>query len=141
MPTRAEQAADWGPYLRDLRARAVSKGRCYECRKRPARPGRRRCEVCAERHGKLRRDTQEKGTCYELCGRPRASGRIRCPDCLVRAAARAQARRDERRAANASPTSAVPSNPLRTPGATDGPRKGDSAHPAEVGTSPLEEVA
>lgn len=132
MPTRAEQAADWGGYIRTLRVAAVADGRCYECRKRPARPGLRRCQVCTDRNRQRRRDTAGQGTCYNLCGRPRAPGRARCAECLDKAKRATQTWRAAR-AANTSLTSAVPSVPsLLQP--TDGPRKDDPAHPAEVGT-------
>jgi hypothetical protein len=84
------------------RDRAREEGRCQQCCKRPAIPGRSRCEECyaryvarspqdAENKKKQREQAVANGLCYTCCKRPVKEGCRNCEHCI-----RATWRRDDR---------------------------------------------
>jgi hypothetical protein len=83
--TRAE-------YLLALKADAALNGKCVECRRRPARPERKRCAECAKRHADHRQACLDAGLCR--CSRPRETEHQQCAGCRLLDKERQKQRRD-----------------------------------------------
>jgi hypothetical protein len=75
--------------LRRLRAEAVARGDCMECRGRPAIAGRKHCRTCLDRQAARKARNRAEGRC--ACGRPTRHGRTACVAC-----ANSQARSGQR---------------------------------------------
>lgn len=102
--------------LRRLRAVAIERGLCMECRCRRPEPGKRTCEVCLGRKYEREATYQAAGLCD--CGRRPRTGHKQCAKCR-RTAARSQKRvRDRKIAAGlcAWHTTSCPAPPM--PGKT-----------------------
>lgn len=68
--------------IRRLRAEAVARGDCLECRCRPAATGRRTCTVCLEKHAERKKAYTAVGLCR--CGRRPVTGLTTCAGCTER---------------------------------------------------------
>lgn len=67
--------------MKAKRYAAVEQGRCGECVVRMAKPGRRTCQTCLDRHAETRRKNLAKGLCP--CGAEPRSGRVMCEACAA----------------------------------------------------------
>lgn len=109
----------WPAYIRRRRQSHVDNDLCYECGIYPPRKGRRRCQVCTDRHTEYREGTIADGFCRDLCGNHRADGYSRCFACLDRHARKARAKRGVpidapivRRAPRRAPGPVTPITPI-----------------------------
>lgn len=85
----------WSAYIRARRQTHAQDGMCYECGIRPPREGRRRCQICTDRHAKFREGMIGDGFCRDLCGNRRVDGYSRCHDCLDQHAKKARIKRGQ----------------------------------------------
>ena len=81
--------------IRRLRAEAALRGDCYVCRCRPAKPGRRNCQVCIDRSNAASAAAEatwrKTGKCVR-CGDRRLRGYLHCAACNAKRIARARAK-------------------------------------------------
>lgn len=100
-----------GEYLKAIRTDAFARGLCYECCSRPHRPGRKRCQECADMTVARRAPKFAAGACRGMCGRQAIPGRSRCTECAEKHRVYKRGydqRARERRAEQPLPARAVP---------------------------------
>lgn len=133
----------WPAYHRARCEAAAQDGLCLNCMRQPRKLDRRKCQGCIDWHKQYRVDRIAGGKCRDLCGRDANEGRTRCIECLDRHARKARAKRGQpvdapivRRAPRRDqPSTSIDLGCAINEPQMDGPRKGDSAHPAEVDLS------
>lgn len=76
---------------------AREKGFCLVCKKRPAIPGREKCEECKTRRAKQRAELIGQGICPECKKRPAVEGATLCLDCKKRSLEKKEAYRERQR--------------------------------------------
>jgi hypothetical protein len=84
-------------YLKQLRVAAVAAGKCYVCRARPVREGRRMCQRCYDAANKRGKESRKAYLAVGLCGcgNDPGPGQSRCLRCVTRKRQAAQKRRAE----------------------------------------------